>query len=282
MGGWPLAQQQRGLTANINFNENTLVIIGWKNFASSLSSAIGHFGFHNGLPPFLLFCAPTAQKIMIHRGKNEFLRLRIWEAIWTSLDNKSNKQIRSFGNEVFPAMSVNKEVRHHQFQHPDTEKGEYLQDHAMWLSLYEVYRNLVMWKYRTLAPDSWDAYKRTDFSVSPDSVFLLYIVNNFFNLNIWFPLINSNLLMFSLPALCCKNFYVTCSSLCILRESDYLRSCLLGLKSLKIPTKLKYKSPLSGCDYFLSHTFHKNTLFEFLYYFNFYLWTRAKDTFLWL
>ena len=67
-------------------------------------------------------------------------------------------------------------------------------------------RKLRMRKHRMLAPDTWGAYQRNDFS--EPRLFHLPIyrkVLNSLTWDIWFSLINRNLLMFLLPGLCCKN-----------------------------------------------------------------------------
>ena len=60
-----------------------------------------------------------------------------------------------------------------------------------------------------MTPESWGAFQRNDFS-EPS---LLHLpthrkVLNSLTWGIWFSLINSNLLMFRLPGLCCKNSYI--------------------------------------------------------------------------
>ena len=67
-------------------------------------------------------------------------------------------------------------------------------------------RRLRVGKNRILAPDSWGAYQRNDFS----EPWLLYLPEHRKALNsltrdIWFSLIKSNLMMFRLSGLCCKN-----------------------------------------------------------------------------
>ena len=62
-----------------------------------------------------------------------------------------------------------------------------------------------MRKQRALAPDSWGAYPRSDFSEPR----LLHLpiqgkVLNSLTWDIWFSLTKSNILTFRLPALCCK------------------------------------------------------------------------------
>ena len=64
-------------------------------------------------------------------------------------------------------------------------------------------------KLRILAPESWGAYQRNDFSEPR----LLHLPIHRKALNsltwvIWFSLINNNLFTFRLPALCCKNSYI--------------------------------------------------------------------------
>ena len=60
-------------------------------------------------------------------------------------------------------------------------------------------------KHRILAPDSWDAYQRNNFS----ELRLLHLpiyrkALNSFTWDVWFSLISNNLSMFRLPVLCCK------------------------------------------------------------------------------
>ena len=73
--------------------------------------------------------------------------------------------------------------------------------HSLWWAL----RKLRTWKYRILAPGSWGADQRNDFSEPR----LLHLpirrkVPNSLTWDIWFSLIYKNLLMFRLLALCCK------------------------------------------------------------------------------
>ena len=58
---------------------------------------------------------------------------------------------------------------------------------------------------RILAPDSWDTYKRNDFS-EPRLLHLAIYRKalNSLTWDIWFSLTNNNLLLLRLPALCCK------------------------------------------------------------------------------
>ena len=73
--------------------------------------------------------------------------------------------------------------------------------HSLWWDL----KKLRMWKYRTLAPESWGAYQRNDFS-EPRLLHLLIHrkVLNSLTQDTWFSLINNYILMFRLPALCYK------------------------------------------------------------------------------
>ena len=70
-----------------------------------------------------------------------------------------------------------------------------------------------------VAPDSWDAYQRNDFS----ELRLLHLprcreVLNFLTWDIWFPLTNSNLLMFPMKTTCplSQNSYASKLPTCIL------------------------------------------------------------------
>ena len=69
-------------------------------------------------------------------------------------------------------------------------------------------------KHRILALDRWGACQRDGFNEPR----LLHLpihrkVLNSLTWGVWFSLISSNLLMFQLPALCCKNFYISWISL---------------------------------------------------------------------
>ena len=86
-------------------------------------------------------------------------------------------------------------------------------------------------KHRIQVPGGWDAYQRSDSSEPRLLHLLLYgRVLNSLTWDIWFSLINSNLLMFQLPGLCCKNSYIS-----------WLPSCLFGAVS-KSYLKSKLKS----------------------------------------
>ena len=97
-------------------------------------------------------------------------------------------------------------------------------------------------KHRILAPDSWDAYERNDFS-SP-RLSHLHIHRKALNSStwdIWFSLTNNNHLMFRLPALCCK---LLCNLTCpphlhLLGAvlSGLLEMLSLRREILKIPTE---------------------------------------------
>ena len=67
-------------------------------------------------------------------------------------------------------------------------------------------RGLRMRRHRTLAPDSWGTYQRNDFS-EPRLLHLPIHRKALSSLtwDVWFPLINSHLLMSRLPGFCCKN-----------------------------------------------------------------------------
>ena len=70
--------------------------------------------------------------------------------------------------------------------------------HSLWWAL----RKLWMWKHRILAPNHWGAYQRNDFS--EPRLLQLPIYRKALNSlawDIWFSLLNNNLLMIRLPAL---------------------------------------------------------------------------------
>ena len=87
--------------------------------------------------------------------------------------------------------------------------------HPQWCTL----KGLWMRKPRILAPESWCAYERKDFSEPK----LLHLpihrkVLNSLTWDIWFSLVNSNFLMHWLPGLCCKipiNLGSSCAVLCL-------------------------------------------------------------------
>ena len=151
-------------------------------------------------------------------------------------------------NGVFPAISVNKGVTIiSDFGPPcellspsGTQKGEkWLQAMNSQLLAAIVSEELRVWiiKNQVLAPHSWDAYKRNDFSKTRLSHLSIHRKTlNSLTWNIWFSLINCNLLIFRPPAPCCK-------LLCNLTPppptvlSGSLEILSLGLEVLKIPTK---------------------------------------------
>ena len=88
-------------------------------------------------------------------------------------------------------------------------------------------------KHMILAPDSWDAYKRHDFSEP--------------------RLLHLPILMFRLPAFCCK---FLCNIIPFPTSSEkftqgYLRCCLTAW-SPKNSHQIKHNFQLLGCDDFLS------------------------------
>ena len=103
-----------------------------------------------------------------------------------------------------------------------------------------------------LAPDSWGAYQRNDFNEPR----LLHLpvhrkVLNSLTWYVWFSLINSNLLIFLLPGLCCKNACISwlpCLSLQS-NPSEHLRGCVLGLSPQNV-LQIKHNSQLLGCAFF--------------------------------
>ena len=123
-----------------------------------------------------------------------------------------------FVNGIFPAISIDKGCHSHQRLKPSSvtrwtlrklraEKNtchlvaNRLQPLRRWWAL----RKFRMWKYRILAPDSRGAYQRNEFS--EPGILHLPIQRKALNSltwDIWFSLINNNLFMFRLPALCYK------------------------------------------------------------------------------
>ena len=89
-----------------------------------------------------------------------------------------------------------------------------------------------------LAPDSWEAYERSDFT-DPRLLHLPIYRKalNSLTWDIWFSLISTNLLLFKLLGICCKLlYYMTPPHPSWEHFSQgYLRHCLPGLKSKKFP-----------------------------------------------
>ena len=114
---------------------------------------------------------------------------------------------------MLPATSVNKRCYSHLsiiLQLPDSEpwgNSGWKQDaHSLAPQMRDplTMRILRVRKCRILAPDSWGANKGM-ISVSLDAcIFPNRKVLNSLTWDVWFSLINSNLLMFWLPGFCCK------------------------------------------------------------------------------
>ena len=101
-------------------------------------------------------------------------------------------------------------------------------------------RRLRMEKYRTLAPESWGADQRDDFIESR----LLHLpihrkALNSLTWDVWFSLINSNLLIFQPSGPCCKTSYISLPPSLPLQISPLELSERLcpGLKSSVLSTK---------------------------------------------
>ena len=142
-------------------------------------------------------------------------------------------------NGAFPAISVNKDVTvisDSALQCLKALKEENTCDLA---AISWVLRNSDCKKQGILAPDSWDAYGRNDFS--EPRILDLPIhrkVLNSLTWDIWFSL-TIIFLMFWLPALCCLlDFYITW--LLLLPHQSFLSRLLEllspGFETLKIPT----------------------------------------------
>ena len=116
-------------------------------------------------------------------------------------------------------------------------------------SLWWAPRKLRIWK-QLLAPDSWGAYQRNDFSASRFLHFLKHRkALNSLTCVMWFSLIYKKNLLFRLPALCCKLLYNLAFPLVFLEQF-----CLLspGFWSPKNSHHIKFNSQLLGGEYFLS------------------------------
>ena len=104
-------------------------------------------------------------------------------------------------------------------------------------------------KNRIPASDSWDVYQRNDFS-KPRLLYLAICRKQLNSLTwyTWFSLINSSILMFRIPGLCCKNTIYPGSQPCLFGAifQNYLRCCVLGL-SPQFCSLIKHSSQLEGC-----------------------------------
>ena len=90
-------------------------------------------------------------------------------------------------------------------------------------------RGFRMDKSKMLALESWDVYQRNN-SSEPSLLHLSIhrkALNSFTHIR--FSLINRNLLMFQLPAFCCKNLYIVALLLPLWSNPYKLRGCLLGV-----------------------------------------------------
>ena len=168
-------------------------------------------------------------------------------------------------NGVFPAISVNKDVTAISCSHPPNVNSwaqrAPRKSSACYLAAISHSPQWALrswrggwgwgevWKMRILAPDRWDAYKRNDFNEPR----LLHLpihrkVLNSLTWDIWFSLINNNLLMFRVPALSCKLLYnltPPCSAFRVTWDAVSWAS------SPKIFHQIKTKlSQLLGCDCF--------------------------------
>ena len=150
-------------------------------------------------------------------------------------------------NGIFLAISVNKGC--HQVCSPSTWAGEpkgnsgkkeYLpcSSHQTKATAYVSLEESQDVTRQGLAPDTWGAYQENDFSEPR----LLHHPTyrkalNSLTWGIWFSIINSNILTFRLPALCCKTPIYYGSPLRL------LRAILLGLPEMLPPRLEVLKSP---------------------------------------
>ena len=146
-----------------------------------------------------------------------FLVVIVEQALATVLDGGPSKHGHDFENwDTFCHISKQGCHSHHQLQPPwmwvgqlwrNSGRKELLPSSSCQTATtpYGELRGNSGCEKRVLAPDSWGAYQRNDFSEPR----LLHLPMHSKALNsltwvIWFSLINSNVLMFRLPAICCK------------------------------------------------------------------------------
>ena len=84
-------------------------------------------------------------------------------------------------------------------------------------------------KHRILVPEGWGAHQMDDFS-KPLHLPICREVLNSLTWDVLFSLINSDLVIFPLPGLCCKNSYISWL-LPYLFGAVLMRGCILGLSS---------------------------------------------------
>ena len=115
-----------------------------------------------------------------------------------------------------------------------------------------------MWKHRILAPESWGAYQRNDFS-EPSLLHppIHRKALNSLTWDIWFSLINNNLFDVQTTCPLLQNFYITWLLPSPLWSSLSELSEMLspGLQSTFLP-QIKLNLQLSCCAFFLSHQFY--------------------------
>ena len=144
-----------------------------------------------------------------------------------------------------------------------------------------------MRKHRILAPDSWGADQRND-SREPR---LLHLPIHRKELNsltwgIWFSLINSNLLMFQLPGVCCKKSYIFWLPLCLvgaISQSDW-RCSVPSLRTQFCPSfiwrfenyVLLHNSQLLGCAFFFSRQILSKERYYLDLYFRKIFWVAVQ------
>ena len=120
-------------------------------------------------------------------------------------------------------------------------------------SSYRALRPWEMWKkHRTLAPDSWKALERNDFREPRFSHLPVHRkALNSLTWDIWFSLINNNLLKFRLPVPCCQFLYNLTPPL--LRWNSSLRiswDTVSQAWNPKTSHQIKHNSQLVGCEVF--------------------------------
>ena len=111
-----------------------------------------------------------------------------------------------------------------------------------------------MGKHRIVVPDSWGAYQRNDFS-EPRVLHLLVHKKStkFLNL-IYLVFFNSNLLIFQLPGLYYKNFYISWvpHPLSLLSNSSRIYLSLVSWAwNPQIVCRIEHSSQILGCEFLM-------------------------------
>ena len=118
-------------------------------------------------------------------------------------------------------------------------------------------RILRMRKHRILAPDSWGTYQRNGFS-KPRLLHLpIYSkIPKYLTWDIWFSLINSNIMMFWLPDLLAKTYASWIFPYLFRVVSEWAERLCARLKVLNFFHQIKHNSQLLDCEFFSVDTMY--------------------------